>query len=281
MLEIKCYAKVNLALDVLKRLENGYHELKMVMVLIDLYDRLEISISEEMSFTCNKKYITDNSNNTVLKAVSLMREKYKFKENFKINLIKVIPTKAGLAGGSSNGAMVVKAICELLNIKMSDEDVKEICLKIGADVYYMYHQKPALVEGIGDVLTFFKNNLHMNILVIKPKQGISTKLAYESLDIDNLKHFDVNKVYEGLQENDYEKVIDNMGNSLESSAFKLCNKIAAFKNELLNFPLDNVLMSGSGSSLMCFSKDVKLLKKICEQYRKKGYFARVCHIVDL
>lgn len=281
MLEIKCYAKVNLALDVLKRLNNGYHQLKMIMVLIDLYDRLEISISDEMSFTCNKKYVSINPNNTILKAVSLMREKYKFKENFKINLIKVIPTKAGLAGGSSNGAMTIKAISKLLNISMSKEDIKEICLKIGADVYYMYYQQPALVKGIGDDLLFFKNNLHMNILVIKPKQGISTKLAYEGLDIANLKHCDVDKVYEGLQENDYEKVIQNMGNSLEQSAFKLCNKIETLKKELLTYPVDNVLMSGSGSSLMCFSKNLKLLKTICEQYRKKGYFARVCRIVDL
>ena len=174
-MKIKAYAKINLALDVLGVRDDGYHELRMIMVPLDFFDDMDISYSEEMEYSSNRPYIFFDENNTIVKAFNIMKEEFGIKENFKVVLNKMIPTQAGLAGGSTDGAAIIKFLNVKYNLQLSDEKIKELCLKIGADVYFNYYSKPALVEGLGDKLTFIDIKDDYHVLLVKPKRGVSTK----------------------------------------------------------------------------------------------------------
>lgn len=278
-MKVKAYAKVNLALDVKGKLENGYHELEMCMVSVDFYDLIIINKAEETSFHCNKKYIVLDDKNTVVKAYKLLKEQYQFKENFKIEIIKNIPTQAGLAGGSTDAAAVIKALNNVLNLKLNDEEIIDLCLKIGADVPFTYYQKPAIVKGIGEKLEFFNFNCDFEILLIKPRKGISTKKCFETLNLAKCSHPNISLVKQALETNDYKMLVENMENSLEESSFRLNKEILKIKKELEKFNFDKVLMSGSGSCVFAITKDIKLLYESEKYFKKHKYFTRRCRVI--
>ena len=145
----KSFAKVNLSLDVVRKRDDGYHELDMVMVPIDLFDTISLEVSEKMEMTTNKGYIPIDDKNTIIKAINLMRDKYRFSENFKIKLVKNTPTQGGLGGGSSNAATTISMINEILNLEMTLEEMLEIGEKVGADVPFCVYGKPARVFCFG------------------------------------------------------------------------------------------------------------------------------------
>ncbi len=272
------YAKINLSLDVIKKREDGYHELSMIMVPLHFYDVLDIELSDEMCFMQNVSYIPVDENNTIIKAINVMREEFGFKENFKINLIKHIPTQAGLAGGSADAAAAMRLIKKLLKLSVDDDKMIELAKKVGADVPFCYKNMPALVSGIGEKLEHFKVNTSFHILLVKPKKGVSTKLAFGNLNFMECDHPDTLKMKEALENNDYKGVIDHLGNSLEEPSFKLVEEIKKIKEEMLKFGLDGALMSGSGSTVFGLSKDLNLIYKANDYFKSKGMFVRVTAI---
>lgn len=278
-MKVKAYGKINLGLDVKRKLDNGYHELEMCMVAIDFYDLIIINQAKESSFYCNKDFIGVDDKNTVVKAYNLMKDRYKFKEHFKIEIIKNIPTQAGLAGGSADGAMIIKALNEILNLKLSTDEIINLCLEIGADVLFTYFQKPAIVKGIGEKLEFIDCNLDFELLLIKPRKGVSTKKCFELLNLENLEHCNVNNLKLALENNDYQLLIDNMANSLERVSFKINPEIRKIKNKLEKLGFDKALMSGSGSCVFGISKDYSLVQKTEEIFRKQRYFTRRCKLI--
>lgn len=278
-MKIRAYAKINLGLDVIRRKENGYHDLKMVMVPIDFYDVLDIEIASKMSFECNREYVTSNPNNTVIAAIEYLRNKYGFKENFKIYLDKHIPTKAGLAGGSTDGAAAIIALNKLLKLNMSHEEMKEAALAIGADVYFCLVGKPSIVEGIGDIVTPFECKLDLDILLVKPKKGVVTKEAFKLINIDKAYHPDIDLMAKSLKDNDYETFIKTLGNSLEEPSFRLVKEISDIKEEMLEMGFDGALMSGSGSTVFGVSNDKNVILKAQEKFKNDGYFVRRVKIV--
>lgn len=278
-MKIRAYAKINLGLDVIRRKENGYHDLKMVMVPVDFYDVLDIEVAPKMLFECNRDYVTANPNNTVIAAINYLRNKYHFEENFKIYLDKHIPTKAGLAGGSTDGAAAIIAINKLLKLNMTHEEMKEAALAIGADVYFCLVGKPSVVEGIGDIVTPFDCQLNPDILLVKPKRGVVTKEAFKLINIDKAYHPDIDKMVNSLKNNDYDTFIKTMGNSLEEPSFRLVKEISAIKNEMLDMGFDGALMSGSGSTVFGISNDKNIILKAQEKFKNDGYFVRRVKIV--
>lgn len=277
-MRIKAYGKINLALDVIGKREDGYHELRMIMVPLDFFDEMEIYYNDTMEYEANRPYIFFDENNTIVKAVNLMKSEFDIKDNYKIILNKMIPTQAGLAGGSTDGAAIIRFFNTKYNLQLSDEKIKELCLKIGADVLFNYYSRPALVEGLGDELTFIDIKDKYYVLLVKPKRGVSTKECYKKFDINNCEHPDVdlilNNLKEGLDVKPYLK------NSLEKPAIELCKGISKAKSDLLEAGADFAMVTGSGSTVYTIDKSRSKIASLRAKMLNRGYFVRSCSILD-
>lgn len=276
----KSFAKVNLSLDVVKRRDDGYHELNMIMVPIDLFDTISIKISEKMHMQTNKGFIPLDSRNTVIKAIELLRAEYKFKENFTIDLMKNTPTQGGLGGGSSNAATTIRMVNEILDLKMSEAEMIKVGEKVGADVPFCVYGRPAVVQGFGDVLKPIEINLEFFMFIVKPKWGVSTPQAFNSLNLKNLKHPNIDAVSKSLEDNDYQAFINKIDNSLEAGAFKILPEIKKLKAELLDFGFDAAVMSGSGSTVFAISKDESLVDQAVTHFVYNYDFVKKTKIIS-
>lgn len=270
----RAYAKINLCLDVVRRREDGYHELEMIMAPVNLYDTLNFEFSDELRLQSNVPYLPLDRRNTIVKAIELLREEYGFKENFEITLQKHIPTQAGMAGGSTDGAAAIRALNKMLQLGMDNDKMVEIAKKVGADVPFCLRSRPAFVTGIGENLEHFRVHTPFYLLLVKPYKGVSTKVAFETLDFSCAEHPDCRRMREALIGNDYDGVLQSLGNTLEQSAFKLVPQIATIKQELLALGFDGALMSGSGSTVFALTRDPELLEKGAAAMRKKAAFIR-------
>ena len=270
----RAYAKINLCLDVVCRREDGYHELEMIMAPVNLYDTLNFEFCDELRLQSNVPYLPLDRRNTIIKAIELLREEYGFKENFEITLQKHIPTQAGMAGGSTDGAAAIRALNKMLRLGMDNDKMVEIAKKVGADVPFCLRSRPAFVTGIGENLEHFRVHTPFYLLLVKPYKGVSTKVAFETLDFSSAQHPDYRKMRQALKNNDYDGVIQSLGNTLEQSAFKLVPQIAAIKKDLLAMGFDGALMSGSGSTVFALTRDPELLEKGAAAMRKKAAFIR-------
>ena len=270
----KAHAKINLGLNVVKRREDGYHELEMVMVPVTFYDELYIEKSPILSFSANRDYVSDNPNNTILKAYEYLKNKYQFKEDYRIHLNKHIPTRAGLAGGSADGAALIRAINELSGLALSEEELRQAAVSVGSDVYFCLVNKPALVYGTGDIVKPFAVNMSPYILLVKPFKGVSTKVAFKELDLDKCDHPDVLLIKEALEKGDYQMLCDNIANSLEEPSFRINPTIAKLKQDLKDYGFDAALMSGSGSTVFGLTMNKELLFRASDYFKEQRYFTR-------
>lgn len=254
-MQVKANAKINLALDVVDRKSNGYHELDMIMVSLELADNVEIEFNEEDEIIMGDTELS-LENNTVYKALKLFKEHTGIIKNFKIKVEKNIPMQAGLAGGSSDAAAVLIGLNEITNSKLDLDELMFLGAKIGADVPFCLFKKLARVKGIGEKITKINNNVIFDVLLVKPKTGVSTKEAFELLDIENLKHPAIDSIVNKLENN--ESFLHLIDNSLEQSALKLNLDIYQIKKDLKSYGLKHVLMSGSGSCVFAIDNKDKL-----------------------
>ena len=244
------------------------------MAPVNLYDTLNFEFCDELRLQSNVPYLPLDRRNTIIKAIELLREEYGFKENFEITLQKHIPTQAGMAGGSTDGAAAIRALNKMLRLGMDNDKMVEIAKKVGADVPFCLRSRPAFVTGIGENLEHFRVHTPFYLLLVKPYKGVSTKVAFETLDFSSAQHPDCRKMRQALMNNDYDGVIQSLGNTLEQSAFKLVPQIAAIKKDLLAMGFDGALMSGSGSTVFALTRDPELLEKGAAAMRKKAAFIR-------
>lgn len=274
-------AKINLCLDVVgKRESDGYHELKMIMVPIDFYDVLEMLPAKETTLSLNRSYLPVNDKNTIIKAINVMKAKYGFDTNFACILQKHIPTRAGLAGGSADAAAAIRMINNMLALHMSTEEMIEVGKEVGSDVPFCLINQPAYVEGTGEKIEPFYCHPDFELLLVKPRKGVSTKEAFEIVDQGNDVHPDCMAMREALITNDYEGVVKNLGNSLEPASLQLVDEIRTIKQQLSEHGFDGVLMSGSGSTVFGITKDSALLEKAMNDMKAQGYFVRKTKILS-
>ncbi len=276
-MKIRAYSKINLALDVIGKREDGYHELRMIMVPLDFYDDIELFYSEEMEYESNRPYIVFDENNTIVKAFNLMKSEFNIEDNYKVYLNKLIPTQAGLAGGSTDGASIISFFNRKYNLNLSDEKIRELCLKIGADVLFNYYSKPALVEGLGDKLTFIDIKDDYYVLLVKPKRGVSTKECYKRFDINDCEHPDVDLIVKLLKEGS--DIKPYLKNSLEKPAIELCKGIAKAKRDLTLAGADFTMVTGSGSTVYTIDKDYNKIRMLRNKMVNRGYFVRSTQIL--
>lgn len=271
---IKAFAKINLYLDVVDKKEDGYHNLKMVMLPLELHDLIEIERSRysmDSFVTCDHVELQETKYNLINITISKLRNIYRFTENFNIAVHKEIPISAGLGGGSSNAAAVLKAFNKILQLKIDDEKMLEIGKTIGADVPFCLYNKPAYVEGIGEKLTPINVMYQYQVLIIKPSRGLSTKKVFDVADEMVLKHSEPTNIIKALETGDDDLLAKSMFNSLEEPSISMVGEIQDIKNRLYNDGFKMVLMSGSGSSVYALTRDVKLAKKYYKIYDKEGY----------
>lgn len=272
------YAKINACLDVVERRKDGYHTLNMIMLPISLADEIEIQCSQNDEYSSNIDMMF-NEKNTIVKAVELMRKTYQLNTGFKIHVNKKIPMEAGLAGGSSDAAAVMKAINQLCKCNQSDESLAALGKQIGADVPFCVIAKPSIVGGIGELITPFELTQHPYILLVKPKQGVSTGKAFSMLDFDTIQHCDVEKVKWHLIDKDYTSLQQAAFNSLEAPAFTLVPRIKEIKEMLMDKGFEFALMSGSGSTVFALTENKELIQQAINENWFHDEFVCSCEII--
>lgn len=276
---LRAYGKINLGLDVTGTREDGYHLVKMIMQTVGLYDRLEFSVieAEKPEIICNKAFLPVNENNLIYKAIELVRNRYKIKETLRVSLNKRIPVAAGMAGGSSDAAVTLKAMNVLFSLGMSDEELAELGLKLGADVPYCLLGGTVLAEGIGEVLTPINNAPQCKVLLVKPPVNISTPAVYRALDSEDCyAHPEINVIQSAIADDDLVGMCNAMGNVLETVSIKNYPIITAIKEQMLGLGAVGAMMSGSGPTVFGLFDDEEKAKKAYGEFRKgklgKGTF---------
>ncbi|MBO5081157.1 MAG: 4-(cytidine 5'-diphospho)-2-C-methyl-D-erythritol kinase [Lachnospiraceae bacterium] len=251
-LELNAYAKVNLGLDVLRRREDGYHELRMIMQTVDLYDILTLEKTDELgiSMTCNIERLPCDESNLVCKAAKLMFEEYNLPGGIKMHLEKRIPMAAGMAGGSTDAAAIFNGINELYDLGVSKERLCELGVKVGADVPYCIVGGTALSEGIGEVLTMLPNVPDCVVLIAKPDFDVSTKYVFENLHANSLTyHPDIDAMADAIRAGDLDGVVKVMDNVLETVTEARYTEITAIKTVMKEHGAMRAMMSGSGPTV--------------------------------
>lgn len=269
---IKAYAKVNLGLDVIGKREDGYHLLKMIMQTVDLYDEIEIDKADDnkISIKCNIPYVPVDSRNLMYKAAVLFMEKYNINSGLKINIKKNIPVAAGMAGGSTDAAAVLKCLNKLFEVNAPYEDLVELALKIGADVPYCINGGTAICEGIGEVITELPPFKNVIMVIVKPSFGVSTKEVYGGLDIRRIKkHVKIDDIVHGMKKNNINAVCYNMKNVLENVTIRKYPVIKDIKNTMIKQGAKGSLMSGSGPTVFGIFSDMMSAQRCYENMKKK------------
>lgn len=273
----KANAKINLSLDVFNVREDGYHDLKSIMLPLNFYDELEIRRQEKDEYICNRSYIRFDESNSIIKMINAFSKKYNINDHYYVNLIKHIPVQAGLGGGTSDAASTLRILQRMYHIDMSQEEIRQLCVEVGADVMFSYYNLPAVVEGIGDIVNTFEVKNDYYVLLIKPNSGVSTKTAYELLNMKECDHPDIDKLKHCLING--ESLDGLLGNSLEEPSFKINKDIKEMKDKLIKYGATNVLMSGSGSTVFALSEDKEKIGKLYNYLYDTKYFIRYAKVI--
>jgi len=259
-MKIKAMSKVNLALDVLRKREDGYHDVKMVMQTLGLCDELIIDLrdDEKIIITSNEEELECDERNLIYKAAKLIMDTAGIWKGLDINLQKNIPIAAGMAGGSTDAAATLVGLNHLLNLNMSVEQLKDLGVKIGADVPYCIEGGTQLSEGIGEKLTKLSPAPNCYVVVAKPFISVSTRYVYENLFVDTIKrHPNVDAMVDAINDGNLNAMAVCMENILENVTEKQYPVIAMIKNMLKGAGALNAIMSGSGPTVFGLFDDEK------------------------
>lgn len=279
-MKIRAYAKVNLALDVVRKREDGYHELDMIMAPITLHDLIYIHrIEEGIVIESNNTKIPTDERNIMYKVAKILIERYNIPYGVKMFIYKHIPTQAGLAGGSADGAAVLKAMNQMFHLNLSLEQLAEIGKEVGADIPFCIYEQMALVRGIGEKLEFIDNELNCYLLLVKPKKGVSTQKSFGMLNLKTAVHPDIMSMKEGIENNDFDQVVASLGNTLEAPSIDMVKDIAHIKREMLELGFSGTLMSGSGSCVFGLTLDKDILDRGYAYFKNKYKFVRITEIL--
>lgn len=272
-LKLKALAKINIGLDVLRKREDGYHEVSMIMQTIHLFDRLQIKKTKEpgIRISSNLYYLPVNENNLIYKASKLLMDEFSIQEGIEVRLEKHIPVAAGMAGGSTDGAAALYGLNKMFDLGLTMEQLKERGVKIGADVPYCLMRGTALAEGIGEKLTALPPMPKCPVLVAKPGVSVSTKFVYENLRLaENTPHPDIHRLIEDIEKKDLRGTAADMGNILETVTMEHYPEIAQLKEIMVNFGALNALMSGSGPTVFGLFENERTAKRAYKAVRKSG-----------
>ena len=263
----KSYAKINLILDVIEKRQDGYHNIDGIMQMIDLYDEVEVKISDKFEITSNSKDIPLDEKNLVYKVYKALKEKYKFNERFSILIEKNIPVSAGIAGGSTNSAVVIEMIDEILGLNMSLDDKKQIGKSVGADIPYLLVGKTARTRGIGDELEILDSLPTTDILIVNNGVEIATPYVYSNI-VPSGNSDRIDKLINVYKNKNYDEFFKGLYNVMEKVSISYCPEIQNIKDKMYEFNCIKSLMSGSGPTVFEIFNDDKDIKKAYDYFKK-------------
>ncbi|MCR5775088.1 MAG: 4-(cytidine 5'-diphospho)-2-C-methyl-D-erythritol kinase [Lachnospiraceae bacterium] len=261
-MDIRAYAKINLALDIVGRKEDGYHELRTIMQQIDLYDEIKLYAEAEIGgsgekgqilVSCNDSMVPTDERNLAYKAARLLFDEFEITDAILIEIEKNIPVSAGLAGGSTDAAAVLKGINEYFGLGLSQEELIQRGVRLGADVPFCIMGGTAYAGGIGEELVPLGALDEFIVLVAVPDTRVSTKWAYNAYDQlasqGNIRHPDIDQMRAAIEMEDFGCIPDFLGNVLEYATIPEYAIISKVKNTMMQNGAAGALMSGSGPSV--------------------------------
>ena len=282
-ISLKALAKINLGLDVVRRREDGYHEVRMVMQTIHLFDRLNIEKTKKagISIKTNLFFLPVNENNLIYKAGKLLMDEFNITEGVSVELDKRIPVAAGMAGGSTDAAAMLYGMNKIFDLGLSMQELKDRGVKIGADVPYCLMRGTALAEGIGENLKSLPPMIKCPVLIAKPQISVSTKFVYENLRLDeNTVHPDIDALIQDIKDKDLHEVCNHMGNVLETVTIPNYPIIDEIKKKMMNSGAIGAMMSGSGPTVFGLFEDEETAKKAYKEM-KKSELAKQVYLTDI
>lgn len=282
-IKLKALGKINLGLDVIGRRPNGYHDVRMVMQTVYLYDQILLEKKKEsgISLETNLFYLPVNENNLAYRAAKMLMDEFEIPGGVHISLEKHIPVAAGMAGGSSNAAAVLYGMNRLYKLGLTDQELMDRGVKLGADVPYCIMRGTVLAEGIGEELTPLPAMPKCHVLLAKPPISVSTQKVYEKLDAQEVpKHPDIDGIISGLEKGDLHKIASSMGNVLENVTITEYPEIERIKDVMKAEGALNAMMSGSGPTVFGIYDDKSLARRAAERIRKEQ-LAKQVHVTTM
>lgn len=272
-MRLRALAKINLGLDILRKREDGYHEVRMIMQTIQMYDVLKMKKVKKpgISLSVNYSYIPSDERNLVYKAAKLLMDEFQVKEGVDICLEKFIPVAAGMAGGSSDAAAAMVGINRLFKLGLSERELMDRAVNIGADVPYCIMRGTALAEGIGEKLTRIAQIPDCFVLIGKPGISVSTKMAYESLQLDKISsHPDIDGMIRDIENGDLLTMTEKMGNVFEPGIIEKYPVIGEIKDLMEDNGALKAMMSGSGPTVFGIFDDREKMEAAAAVLRESG-----------
>lgn len=282
-MRLRALAKINLGLDVLRRRDDGYHEVRMIMQTLKMYDKITIRKMKEpgIQLKSNLFYVPENESNLAYRAAKMLADEFQLAQGIFIDLQKFIPVAAGMAGGSSDAAAVLYGVNRMFHLNLSKRQLMARGVKIGADVPYCIMRGTVLAEGIGEKLTPLPPMPSCKVVVAKPQISVSTKFVYENLKLNEIDaHPDIDILLAGIREGNLHKVAANMGNVLETVTIPNYPVIAEIREEMMRLGALNAMMSGSGPTVFGLFDDEVLAQQAYSELRE-GSLARQVYLTGI
>ena len=282
-ISLKALAKINLGLDVVRRREDGYHEVRMIMQTIHLYDRLDIKRTKEsgIQIQTNLSFLPVNENNLIYKAAKLLMDEFSITDGVSVKLDKRIPVAAGMAGGSTDAAAMLFGMNRLFSLGLTKRQLMERGVQIGADVPYCIMRGTALAEGIGEELSPLAPMVKCPVLIAKPSISVSTKFVYQNLKLDDTTvHPDIDLLIEDIKAKNLHDIAVHMGNVLETVTIPNYPVIDEIKKHMLSHGAVGAMMSGSGPTVFGLFDDEATAKKAYKAMRS-SHLARQVYLTSV
>lgn len=282
-ISLKALAKINLGLDVVRRREDGYHEVRMIMQTIHLYDRLDIIRTKEpgIQIQTNLSFLPVNENNLIYKAAKLLMDEFSITDGVSVKLDKRIPVAAGMAGGSTDAAAMLIGVNRLFSLGLTKKQLMERGVQIGADVPYCIMRGTALAEGIGEALSPLPPMVKCPVLIAKPSISVSTKFVYQNLKLDDTTiHPDIDLLIDDIKAKNLHDIAAHMGNVLETVTIPNYLVIDEIKKHMLSNGAVGAMMSGSGPTVFGLFDDEDTAKKAYKAMRS-SHLARQVYLTSV
>ena len=282
-ISLKALAKINLGLDVVRRREDGYHEVRMIMQTIHLYDRLDIKRTKEsgIQIQTNLSFLPVNENNLIYKAAKLLMDEFSITDGVSVKLDKRIPVAAGMAGGSTDAAAMLFGMNRLFSLGLTKRQLMERGVQIGADVPYCIMRGTALAEGIGEELSQLPPMVKCPVLIAKPSISVSTKFVYQNLKLDDATiHPDIDRLIDDIKAKKLYDIAAHMGNVLETVTIPNYPVIDEIKKHMLSHGAVGAMMSGSGPTVFGLFDDEATAKKAYKAMRS-SHLARQVYLTSV
>lgn len=282
-ISLKALAKINLGLDVVRRREDGYHEVRMIMQTIQLYDRLDIKRTQEpgIQIQTNLSFLPVNENNLIYKAAKLLMDEFSITDGVSVKLDKRIPVAAGMAGGSTDAAAMLIGVNRLFSLGLTKRQLMERSVQIGADVPYCIMRGTALAEGIGEALSPLPPMVKCPVLIAKPSISVSTKFVYQNLKLDDTTiHPDIDRLIDDIKAKNLHDIAAHMGNVLETVTIPNYPVIDEIKKHMLSNGAVGAMMSGSGPTVFGLFDDEDTAKKAYKAMRS-SHLARQVYLTSV